>query len=235
MYQTTTGAAPVEVASGFGNLGSTPVEGSGTAVGAGSLLVMSNWSERAGSVEQQTIERVDPGGCPCTAISTSPGPYTPLDVDQGRIVVSDPNDTRILAADGATLLALPVPTQAAQLDGSQLALAVGNQLTVYDIQTGALRHTWPLPGGPVGHDCDSFADPSCIYAPGWTNGRAPLLLEDVAHGLAAYSYAGLIHLLRLSDGTDRVVGHGTLARFTDTKLAYADGARIRLWPIASTP
>jgi hypothetical protein len=235
MYEATLGAPPVEVATGFGNLGGTPGEGSGTAVGAGSLLVMSSWSLRSGDgtrvVDRQTIERVGPTGCPGTAISTSPGPYAPLDVDAGRIVVSGSNETRILAGDGTTLLSLAVPTLAAQLDASQLVLATGNELRVYDAQTGALDHSWPLGEGPVGHDCDLFGDPNC------DNGHPtpPITLEDVSHGLAAYIDAGRVHLLRLSDGTDAVVGDGTLARFTADGLAYADGARVRLSPYNELP
>jgi hypothetical protein len=233
MEEATLGAPPVEVASGFGNLGSTPGKGSGTAVGAGSLLVMSSWSlSSAGGTrrpDQQTIERVDPSGCPCRVISTSPGPYTPLDVDEGRIVVSGPDETRMLDADGTILLSLPVPTLAAQLDGSQLVIATGDELRVYDAQTGALEASWPLPAGPVGHDCDLFTDPSCNPA----GPTPPVTLEDVSHGLAAYIEAGQVHLLRLRDGTDRVVAYGTNARFSNAGLVYADGARIWVLPFAS--
>src|SRR5262249_9457054 len=82
IHEATLGDPPIQVATGSGNLGSTPNGGSGTAVGAGQLLVMSTWNIRSNVVDRQTIERVDPAGCPCTAISTSPGPYTPLDADQ---------------------------------------------------------------------------------------------------------------------------------------------------------
>ena len=235
MYEATLGAPPFEVATGSGVLGSTPSEGGGTAVGGGSLLAMSTWTMGPGNgaraVERQTIGRVDPTGCPCTAISSSPGPYTPLDVDQGRIVVSSPTDTRVLDRDGTILVSLPVATLAAQLDGSRLVLAIGNELRVYDAQTGALEATWPLGEGPVGHDCDLFGDPSCDYG----RPAMPVTLEDVSHGLAAYTDAGRLHLLRLSDGADQVLGDGTLARFTRAGLVHADGARIRLDPYDQLP
>jgi hypothetical protein len=223
----TIGSAPVELAGGSGTLGTPPLDGLGTAVGSGSLLVVSGWKLHwAGSqypkVDVQTIERVDAGACPCTALSSSPGPYTPLDVDAGRIVVSGDLETRILAADGTILLALPVPTQAAQLSGSQLVLAVGSGLRVYDTD-GVLRAAWPLPAGPIGHACDGYGDPSCRYR--------HVVLGDVAHGLAAYSIDGEIHLLRLADGVDRDVGPGVLPRFADGGLVFADGARIRLVPL----
>jgi Tol biopolymer transport system component len=235
MYETTLGASPIEVANGYGNLGSVPGDGAGTAVGAGSLLVMSAWTLHhdldSGHivVDQQTIERVEPSGCPCAAISTSPGPYTPLDVDDGRVVVSGENETRIIAGDGTILLALPVPTLAAQLSGSQLVIANGDQLRVYDATTGALTATWPLPAAPAGHDCDLYGDPSCNIP------SAPVTLEDFAQGLATYVYAGKVYVLRLSNGQDRLVGYGTLARFIDGGLVYADGARIWLTPSTQLP
>jgi hypothetical protein len=235
MYEAKLGAAPVEVANGYGNLGSTPADGAGTAGGADTLLVMSTWKLHHDSgrtvVDQQTIERVEPPGCPCAAISTSPGPYTPLDVDQGRILVSGENETRILAADGTILLSLPVPTLAAQLNGSQLVIASGNQLRVYDATTGALGAAWPLAIEPAGHDCDPYGDPSC----NWGSPPTPLTLEDVARGLAVYVLDGRVHVIRLSDGTDDDVGPGTLARFTDAGLVYADGARIHLVPYNTLP
>jgi len=220
------GAQSIDIANGSGNLGGTPNDGTGTAAGSGSLLAMSSWKLRYGNngivVDQQAIERVDPGGCPCPAISGTPGPYTPLDVDQGRIVVSGTNETRLLTGGGTVLLSVPVPTLGAQLSGSQLVIAARNQLQVYDSGTGGLTARWPMPASPVGHDCDLYADPSCSYGSPQTQVR----LEDAAHGLAVYVYAGQVHLLRLSDGADRVVAYGTLARFTTDGLVYADGARI---------
>jgi hypothetical protein len=44
-----------------------------------------------------------------------------------------------------------------------------------------------------------------------------------------------VHLLRLADGADRLVGPGTLARFMDAGLVYADGARIHLIPYDGLP
>jgi hypothetical protein len=221
----TVGSPAFDLGTGFGCLGSAPVEGVGTTVGAGSLLVMSAWKLRPGSgnalVDQQAVERVEPAGCPCPVLSSSPGPYTPLDVDAGRIVVSGENETRVLSSDGTVLLSLPVPTLAAQLSGSDLVLAAGGELRVYDATDGLLRATWPLPGESDGHDCDLFGDPSC-------RSPAPLTLGGVAHGLATYAFGGQIHVLRLYDGADTVVGPGTLPRFFDTGLVYADGARVRL-------
>ncbi len=216
--EATLGAPPIDIGSGYGDLGGPPTSGLGTSVGAGSLLVVSGWTLRYANgamvVDNQTIERVDAGGCPCAALSSSPGPYTPLDVDAGRIVVSGENETRILAADGTNLLSLPVPTLAAQLSGSTLVLAAGGQLRVYDAGTGELLAAWPLPAEPAGHDCDSYGDPSC-------GEPARLVLGDVAHGLAAYVLDGQVHLLRLADGADRLVAPGY------ARPLHGRGARLR--------
>jgi hypothetical protein len=231
-HEATIGGPSLDLGTGSGCLGYPPLAGLGTAAGAGPLLVLSGWTAHIDNgafvVDQQTIERVDPGGCPCPALSSSPGPYTPLDVDADRIVVSGTNETRVLAADGTIVLALRVPTLAAQLSGSDLVLAAGKELRVYDAGSGALRATWPLPAQPVGHDCDVYGDPSCLQP-------ARLTLEDVTHGLAVYVLDGQVHLLRLTDGADRIVGPGSRARFMDSGLVYADGARIRLVPVDRLP
>jgi Tol biopolymer transport system component len=229
--EATVGAPAVELGSGTGCLGSAPVVGTGTALGADSLLVRSAWRRRStgnGMVtDEQTIERIEPGGCPCPALSSSPGPYTPLDVNAGRIVVSGENETRILDANGATLLSLPVSTAAAELSGTELAVAASDGLRVYDAQTGVLRSTWPLAATAV-HACDLYGDPSCVQP-------ARLTFEDLARGRALYVLDGEVHVLRLVDGADTVVAPGTAARFADAGLVYADGARVRLTPWERVP
>jgi len=230
-HEETLGEPVLDLGKGSGCLGSAPSVGMGSAVGAGSLLALSSWSGHYANgglaVDEQTIERIEPGGCPCPVLSSTPGPYTPLDVDRDRILVSGTNETRVLAADGTILLALPVPTLAGQLSGSDLVLAAGGELRVYDSQIGSLRVRWPLPASPAGHPCDVYGDPSCT--------SASLVLDDVSKGLAAYVLGGEVHVLRLADGADRVVGPGTTARFADAGLVYADGARIRLRPYAQLP
>jgi hypothetical protein len=72
-------------------------------------------------------------------------------------------------------------------------------------------------------------DPAC------RSRRLPLPRHLFTHGLAAYIYNGQVHLLRLSDGADRIVGYGTLARFMNAGLVYADGARIQLTPYNQLP
>jgi hypothetical protein len=176
------------------------------------------------TVDRQTIERLDADGG-TVPIASTPGPYTPLDVDGGRIVASGTNETRILDDAGNVLLSVPLPTLAAQLDGSTLVLGVGAELRVYDVTSGALEATRPLPA-TAGHDCAYIGDPTCGVSP-------PLALGGLARGYAAYSYLGNVHLLRLADGADQLVGPGTQPRFGDAGLYYADGARIRALPFSS--
>src|SRR5207245_8784212 len=97
-HEASLGAAPVDLGRGYGCLGGVPTVGSGTPVGAGALLIRSAWKMVYGDagrvVGEQAIERVEPSGCPCQAISSSPGPYEPLDVDAGRIVASGEHEAR---------------------------------------------------------------------------------------------------------------------------------------------
>ena len=228
-YEATIGESPITLAGGSGCLGGTPTDGVGTHVGAGDLLVRSRWHMTSGAngraVSEQSIERIEPKGCPCPVVSSSPGPYAPLDVDAGRIVVSGMNETRILDANGTVLLSLPVPTLAAQLSGPDLVLS-GSQLRVYDANTGAVRRTWPFQA--AGHDCDFYGDPSCL-------GMPRLRLGDFERGLVAYTLDGQVHLLRVNDGADKIVARGTLPRFADSGLVFADGARVRLLPFDRLP
>jgi hypothetical protein len=64
---------------------------------------------------------------------------------------------------------------------------------------------------------------------------ADLTLGDVAHGLAVYAFDGRVQVVRLADGSDRVVGYGALPRFTAAGLIFADGGRIRLIPLSRLP
>jgi hypothetical protein len=61
------------------------------------------------------------------------------------------------------------------------------------------------------------------------------VLQDLGHGLAAYVLEGQVHLLRLADGVDAVVGAGTLARFMNAGLVYAGGSRLHLVPYDRLP
>ena len=62
---------------------------------------------------------------------------------------------------------------------------------------------------------------TCPYA------KPALVLEDMARGRVVYTLNGQVHTLRLSDGHDTTVAEGTLARFTNTGVVIASGAKLR--------
>ena len=208
-------------------------DGLGELTGSGSLLVYSTWHGCPTLASEQQIERVDPG-CrspdrPCPTVADSPaGPLVPFDVNEGRIVAGGNNATVLLDANGKQLLSVPVSPLAAQLSGSDLIVLVRGELRDYDTATGTSLHAWPLPDAPSGVECGS----SECYGP---QPQPRLLLEDAAHGLVTYVLDGQVHLLRLSDDKDVVVAAGTLARFMDAGLVYADGNRLHLLPYSTLP
>jgi hypothetical protein len=65
-------------------------------------------------------------------------------------------------------------------------------LRVYDVSSGALAHTWPLPDVPV--DVCGGNRYFCV------NGQ--LRLVGAAHGAVAYETNGAVHVIRLSDGSE---------------------------------
>jgi hypothetical protein len=209
--------------------------GFGDLTGAGSLLVFSTWRDSSISAScpvptlEQEIHRVDAGGCPCPVIAWSPGPLVPFDVDAGRIVAGGENATVVYDAAGTQLLSVPVPPLAAQLSGSDLVVLVRGQLLVYDAATGVRLHVWPLPDVPSGSECGS------PHSGTWECRDPRLVLEDAAHGLAAYVLDGQLRILRLTDGADKLIGAASLARFMDAGLVYADGANLRLVPFDQLP
>jgi Tol biopolymer transport system component len=208
--------------------------GLGSVVGGGGVLVYSTWHDRSapgcsGDIIEQRIHRVDSDACPCPVISSSPGPLVPFDTDGGRIIAGGMNDTLLLDGDGHQLRSIPVSPLAAQLSGSDIVILVPGALRHFDAETGAAVHTWPLPDVPSGGECGR------PHGRGWECRQARLVLQDVAHGLAAYVVDGQVHLLRLADGTDAVVSAGSRARFIDSGLVYADGARLRHVPFAELP
>jgi Tol biopolymer transport system component len=209
--------------------------GLGDLTGAGGLLVFSTWRDAGLSSAcpvptfEQQIHRVEAAGCPCPVIASSPGPLVPFDVDAGRIVAGGANATVVYDAAGTQLLSVPVSPLAAQLSGSDLVVLVRGQLLVYDAITGARLHAWPLPDVPSGGECAS------PHSGTWECRDARLVLEDVDHGLAAYVLEGQVHVIRLADGAEKLIGAASLARFMDAGLVYADGVNLRLVPFDQLP
>jgi hypothetical protein len=201
--------------------------GLGELAGAGDLIVFSRWREvdlRPGCAVRTTsqeIDRLDPGGCPCPVLESSPGPLVPTDVDEGRTVAVGDNQVLILNRGGAVVLSIPLSAASAQLAGSDLVVARRGELLHYDARTGVLLQTWVLPDVPTAGSCGSPHPWTCT---------APLVLRDTRRGFATYTVGGEVHVIRLADGQDASLGPGTTAQFFDGGLVYADGSRIHIVP-----
>lgn len=207
----------------------------GHVLGDGALLVFSTW-EAVGTPRRVVNETVwgvrEPGfagACPigippsdvfparpgpCEQIARSAEALTPLALDTGRIVVRrGEGPLELLDTQGGLLRAIPLPPGeaiAAELAGDDLVVLVAGALRHYSAASGDLQHTWPLPNFPSG----GFCGVPCFTRP-------QLQLEDTAVGLAAYILNGELHLLRLADGSDRVIGPATAAELEESGLFYA--------------
>ena len=142
------------------------------------------------------------------------GRLVPLDVDGGRFVaLREGRSIELLDQAGRTLRALtPTATPlAGVLSGQTLAILVQGALEVYDTETGALTHRWPLPTVPSGGRCTE----ALVHCP-------PVRLQLVAavRGFALYLLDGKAHLLRLRDGRDVTVGRAIAADLTTEGLFY---------------
>jgi hypothetical protein len=245
-----TTATASEAGSGTGTPG--PSSGTGTVLGDASLLVFSGWEShgvlhQSHVVTHQWIRRVDGGGCPCPVIAEAAGRMEPLDVDQRRIVAQRNDDTVILDANGAYLLALPVTPVAAQLSGNQLVVLLPRELREYDASTGALVRSFPFGPISLGRECQGWFDPGCFVglpSGGFCDitgfflegcGFPEWRLEDLARGLVTYVSDDKVQLLRLRDGAEATVAYGSLSRFTASGLVYVDGARLHVVPFDALP
>jgi len=190
-------------------------------VGAGGLLAFATPPDFFAQRLSQTLRRVDGVSCPCPELKAAEGgtpddpPFVPLDVDDGRLIVRRFDDlVLVLDRDGTTSIAISVSPASGQLDegqldGDALVSHVGDELLEHEIVKGALVRRRPLP--------------------------RLARLQDARDGLVAYVLAGEIRMLRLSDGATAAVAPGSLARFFDGGLAYAQGARVRVVPFDRLP
>jgi hypothetical protein len=214
---------PLVLASGHNTVGPPDP----TVAGSGGLLAYSTRDIGSDGLARGPllwhIQTVGQAGCPCPEILRFTQPSPDLsghldDVDNGRLVVSGASLTRILDPDGKLMLTLPLDQPSrAQLSGDDLIVQLRNatspwvfenELRDYSATTGTLLHTWPL-----------SASTQQSHWPA---------IQDVAHGLVAYTVDGQLHLLRLTDGSDTTIGPADLARFADTGLVVAAGSRIQL-------
>ena len=227
----------------------------GDLVGRGRLLAFSTWNAKpvptptvSPSVTDQAIWRIADGGgtCPvfggeklrsshCVEVAEASGPLVPLDVDAGRIVVlRGANTIELIDQTGRTLHAF-TPTAAplaAVLTEQTLAVLTQGALDIYDPETGALIHSWPLPDVPSGGRCTNLGD----VCP-----QLRLQLVAANRGLALYLLDGKAHLLRLRDGRDITVDRAVAADLTTAGLFYTfrmSGhyhGRVRFIPYANLP
>jgi WD40-like Beta Propeller Repeat len=186
-------------------------------VGAGKTLVYGS-RESFVTMPQgpETIWRID-GKYPVQMTSAAED-LQPLAVDQGRIVARRPDGTLELLGQGGSLLrTFDVPSLGAELDGDDLVVHVREELCDYSASTGDLRYVWPLPDMPG------------------------VEFDDAARGVVVYTLDGVIHLHRLSDGTDVTVPGALAAELTDAGLFYAYRGespwpgRIRFVPFDELP
>lgn len=220
-----------DIAQTSGNCGGPFRPAVGELAASGALLVYGEWWETSATpvlppsaITSEQIHRIDGNTCPCPTIASSPGPLYPADVDHDRVLAYGNNATLLLDHDGIQLLSLPISPLAAQLAGTDLVLLLHGELRDYDSHNGALLHTWPMP--------DVTSGPECAWR---TCSDNRLVLDDAARGLVTYTLDGHVHLLRLADGADATIGAGTVARFMDAGLVYADGADLRLVPFDRLP
>jgi len=104
-----------------------------------------------------------------------------LGVAEGRILVDEPSHQVVVYDEtGTVVTSVPVHTDAVQaaLAGTTLVVRDGTSLGLYDAATGAPQVVRTIP--------------------------ARANLRNASGGLAVYTYRGVIHLIRLSDGNDIV-------------------------------
>ena len=120
---------------------------------------------------------------------------------------------RVVDRNGANVRLFPALaglTRAAELWRKHLLVLVNANVIDLSIVTGAQLHKRSVAAVPSGGPCFRLPCPT-----------PTLRLEDFARGLVAYTLQGKIHVLRLSDGHDRVVANGTMSRFVASGLVYA--------------
>ena len=190
------------------------------------------WQLRRPPFSAQCVNK--PG--PCAQLTTSAPNATlrPLSVSAGRVLLLNNGVLELRSASGAITHqfggGLAAMMRGADLMGNRVLVLVPAALRVYNASSGALVRTRPLPNVTSAGVCGM---PPC---PG-----AALQMLDAARGLVAYTLSGKLHLLRLHDGRNRVVGRAEDARFGSKGLFYAYSApapwvsRIRFVPWAALP
>jgi hypothetical protein len=195
------------------------------------LISQTVWQLRRPPFQAQCVNA--PG--PCLQLATSNDVLRPLSVDGDRVVLRRANGAlEVRKPNGALVRQFPGLaglTRGAELMGTdRLVVLVPGKLREYRIPNGALVRTRPVANVASGGVCGM---PPCP--------TIKLQLLDAKRGLVAYILNGKLHLLRLSDGVNKVVASATDARFGDNGLYYVYTAaapwvsRIRFVRWASLP
>jgi hypothetical protein len=194
------------------------------------ILSQAIWRIREPSYAGTCVDR--PG--PCQQIASVRGAYEPLAVDSSRILVRRGfASLDVLDENGAVLRSLPFTrgaVLAADLSGNDVVVLVAGQVREYDVRDGSLVHAWSMPDVSSGGACGRL---HCYPA-----GPVRLRFVGAAAGVAAFTLDGQLHVLRLSDGNDSIIGEATAASVDESGLFYAyKGAdpwpgRIRFVPRA---
>jgi len=143
-------------------------------------------------------------GTRAVQIAADPGPMTVRSVDAGRILVDHENGTLdIRDLDGALLRSISLNAallKGVRLQGSDLVVQTPTAIEITNATTGEFERRWPLPAPDAS-------------------------LTDLQDEIAVLVSGTDIHLLRLSDGADRVIhvsGTGpVLAQLEPAGLYYS--------------
>lgn len=167
----------------------------GNLTGEGELLVYNTWGTGGGYEPKTfvpTLWRVV--GTTKKRVVSGADAFAVVDVDAGRIAVLR-DDGRLVILDrlGNRLSAFPLGKKGMQpeqsidrwpvrLAGRLIVALRGTTIEVRDAASGALRHRWVA-----------------------VRSEAPITLEDARGSFAVYKAGIALHVLRLSDGADRLI------------------------------
>jgi len=192
-------------------------DGPGAPACAGStrtVVSQTMWRLRRPPFSAQCVNK--PGPCAQLATSAPNATLRPLSVSAGRILLLNNGVLELRNTSGAVTRqfgGVAAVMRGADLMANRVLVLVPAALRVYNASTGALVRTRALPNVTSAGVCGM---PPCP--------AAALQMLDAARGLVAYTLSGKLHLLRLSDGRDRVVAAADDARFGSTGLFYAYSA-----------
>jgi TolB protein len=170
----------------------------GNLAGDGPLLVYSTWRGkccsyyplrlRKGPVKEPKLWRIVGEGAPSSQlVLAGPDAVDVVAVDASRISVLRPDGVlAIVNETGKRLSAFRLGRrgiEAVSLTGPQFVVYRGKTVEVRDATTGKVKHRWPVT----------------------SSDGAEISFEDAQGNFAVYTEGIAIHLLRLSDGRDRVL------------------------------